>query len=341
VATTRKRPLVWGFALVLLSVSGFVRAEEAPAAPKRSVADIKATHDRSLVRDLAAYVAANPTAEDVDQAYLALFDKVIEHDWFAEHETRAGRYLTDRPDGPVRSLAQIVATMARAQAGDFPGALTRYDELMKGLGKPEQEEFASNFADSLAASATGAGAYPAARHVYQTLLGRYSDSPNLRQKVKDELNKLDKVGKPAPSVVATDVKGASFRLEALRGKYVLVDFWATWCAPCIGELPRVQAAYEKYRGKGFEIVAVSLDESKAAVTDFVTARKIPWRQLHNASAGTDLVEAFGVSTIPATFLIDPNGVVIRLELRGPALDKALAELLGGATADPAASRTSR
>ena len=301
-------------------------AEPASTAPA-TVAAIKATHDRALIRDLVAYVGKNPKADDLDQAYMTLFDKVIEHDWFAEHEAVASRYLTERPDGPVQSLAQIVTTMARAQANDFTGALARYEELMKGLGKPEQEEFASNFTDSLAAAAIGAGEYPIARRVYQTLLDRYGDSPNLRQKIKDDLARLDKVGKPAPEVSARDLKGDDFRLNSLRGKYVLIDFWATWCAPCVAELPRVQAAYAKYRDQGFEVVGVSLDETKTAVADFIKARNIPWRQIHNASGGADLVEAFGVNTIPATFLIDPQGVITRLELRGPALDQALAKLL--------------
>lgn len=310
--------LFWTLALPTLGADG-------PA----NVAEIKAAHDRALVRDLAAYLGKNPKADDADQAFMALFDKAIEHDWFADHEALALQYLADRPDGPVRSLAQIVATMARASADDFPGALACYDDLMKGLGKPEQEEFASNFADSVATAATAAGEYPVARRVYQTLLDRYGDSPNLGQKVKGELARLDKIGKPAPALVARDLNGEVVRLDALKGKYVLVDFWATWCAPCVAELPRVEAAYAKYRGRGFEIVGVSLDETKSAVSDFVKARNIPWRQVHNASAGADLVEAFGVGTIPATFLIDPNGVIARLELRGPALDRALAKLIGG------------
>ena len=132
-----------------------------------NVAEIKAAHDRALVRDLSVYLAGNPKADDVDQGFMTLFDKVIEHDWFADHEALASRYLTARPDGPVRSLAQIVATMARAQADDFTGALARYDDLLKSLGKPEQEEFAANFADSLATAATAAGEYPVARRVYR------------------------------------------------------------------------------------------------------------------------------------------------------------------------------
>jgi peroxiredoxin len=91
-------------------------------------------------------------------------------------------------------------------------------------------------------------------------------------------------------------------------------------------VPGLRAAYAKYHDAGFEIVAVSLDETKSAVTDFVKVRNIPWRQIHNSSSEADLVEAFGVNTIPATFLIDPQGVITRLELRGAALDQALAKV---------------
>jgi peroxiredoxin len=199
---------------------------------------------------------------------------------------------------------------------------------MAGLGKPEQEEFAATFTDSLATAAVSAGEYAVARQVYQGLLDRYVDSPALSQKVKSDLARLDKVGKPVPDLAARDLKGESFRFDSLRGRYVLVDFWATWCAPCVAELPRLQAAYARYHDRGFEIVAVSLDETRSAVADFVKARGIPWREIHNASGEADLVEAFGVNEIPATFLVDPQGTIIRLELRGAALERTLAKIFG-------------
>ena len=307
---------------------------EAP--PRSSVAEIQARHDRALIRDLDDYLRKNPKADDLEQAYMTLFNKAMEHDWFAEHEGLAKRYLAENPEGAVNSLARIVATMARAQAGRFDEALARYRELMRGLGDPEQEDFAASFADTLAGAATTEGQNAVARQVYETLLEVYGESDGVRQKVEGDLARLDKVGKPAPSIAAKDLKGDLFRLQDLKGKYVLVDFWATWCAPCVAEVPRLQEAYGTYRAGGLEVVGVSLDETPEAVTDFVKSRKIGWRQIHNASGGGDLVEAFGVTTIPATFLIDPQGVITRLDLRGPTLDRTLAKLIKSPTDVPKA-----
>jgi peroxiredoxin len=313
--------------LILATTASVVAAQESKPS---GVSALQDKHDRALLHDLKTYIDEHPKAEDLEQAYMLLFNKAIEHDWFAENEAPAARYLTDQPDGPVQSLARIVSTMSRAQAGRYAEALARYKELMRGLGKEDQEEFAANFADTLAGAATTAGEYAIAQQVYEILLERYGESPTLRQKIRDDLSRLDKVNKPAPGLSVKDVKGEQFRLADLKGKYVLVDFWATWCAPCVAELPKVQAAYAKYHGRGFEVVGVSLDETKTALLDFVKSRNIPWRQIHNASSGGDFVEAFGVNSIPATFLIDPEGTIIRLELRGPALDQTLAKLIKGA-----------
>ena len=302
------------------------RAAAPPPPLPASVAELQLAHDRALLRVLAAYIAAKPKAEDLDQAYLALFDKVIEHDWFAEYEEPARRYLASFPDGPVRALAQIVATMARRRRAvrrgtqAVPGADERPGQARAGRVRRPVHRLARpgrQYGRRLRRRAPG----------LRELLQRYGESPTLRQKVRDDLNRLAMVGKPAPRLVVKDVEGNTFRLEDLRGTLRPGRFLGDLVRPCVAELPRVQAAFAKYREAGFEVVGVSLDETKIAVVDFARTRKLPWRQIHNASCGGDLVEAFGVGSIPATFLLDPQGTVIRLELRGPALDQALAQLI--------------
>ncbi len=239
------------------------------------VAAILADHDRALARDLVAYITAHAQAEDVEQAYRALFDRVIDHDWFADHEALARRYLAERPEGAVRPLAYIITTIARAKTGAFAEALGSYRELMKGLTEASQEEFAANFADALAAAATSAGETGTARAVYQLLGEQFPGDAELKRKVTAEIGRLDMVGQPAPSVAVKDVDGKPLRLADRKGHYVLIEFWATWCAPCLADLPGLKATAAKYQDKGLEVVGVSLDETVGPVAEFVRATRFP------------------------------------------------------------------
>jgi peroxiredoxin len=312
------------FVLAGLAPGAVASSAEPPAA---SVAEIQLKYDHALIKELTEYIHKNPKADDRDQAYAALFNKAIERDWFAETEELAQHYLKADPEGPVKVLAQVILTMGRAQAGRFEEALVQYRILIQGLIPDDQEEFAVSFTDSLLIAAIAEGEFDVARQVLNALLARFKENPKVSQKARNDLKRLDTVGKPAPAFAAEDIKGRPIRLDSMRGKYVLVDFWATWCSPCVAELPRLQAAYRLYGGTGLEIVSVSLDENKTAVTDFVKVRNLPWPQLHNATSSADLVESFGVSAIPATYLIDPQGTIVRLDLRGKKLDQVLGQLI--------------
>ena len=132
------------------------------------------------------------------------------------------------------------------------------------------------------------------------------------------------IGKPAPEIVLKSPDDKVVPLSSLKGKYVLIDFWASWCGPCRKENPNVVRMYQKYKSKGFEIYGVSLDQDKAAWTRAIKADNLAWTHVlgNNAAAMT-----YGVETIPFSVLIDPQGNILAKNLRGESLEQKLAEVL--------------
>ena len=134
----------------------------------------------------------------------------------------------------------------------------------------------------------------------------------------------EKIGKPAMDFQAVDLKGQELSLKKFRGQVVLLDFWATWCAPCIAEIPHLKKVYEKYKDQKFEIIGISLDHGQAVLDSYIEKQDITWPQF--LDNGT-VAKMYNVTGIPATFLIDGDGIVRKVTLRGRALDKAIAELV--------------
>lgn len=137
------------------------------------------------------------------------------------------------------------------------------------------------------------------------------------------------VGDEAPDVELPNADGELMKLSDLRGKVVLVDFWASWCGPCRREMPNVVAAYEKYKEKGFTVYSISLDGDKGRWQNAITQDGMTWPYHVSELKKWDskAARAYFVRGIPATFLLDENGVIVGTNLRGPALHKKLNELL--------------
>ncbi|MBP7557669.1 MAG: TlpA family protein disulfide reductase [Chitinophagaceae bacterium] len=124
------------------------------------------------------------------------------------------------------------------------------------------------------------------------------------------------------------VNGDSISLASLKGKVVLLDFWASWCMPCRAANKHLAKLYTKYKPKGFEIFSVSVDEEKSAWKKAITKDKITWLQVNDAAGnmGKTILD-WNVSVLPTTFLINKKGDVVAIDLEGKALDEAVARLL--------------
>ncbi|MCX8080037.1 MAG: AhpC/TSA family protein [Bacteroidia bacterium] len=140
-------------------------------------------------------------------------------------------------------------------------------------------------------------------------------------------------GQIAPEIAMTDTAGKIFTLSNLRGKYVLIDFWASWCGPCRKEMPNVKKLYEKYKNKNFEILGVSLDKDKSSWIKAIKEDGLPWVHVSDLKFWEcEAARDYNVQAIPYTVLLDKEGKIIAKELRGEELENKLAEIIDGKSA---------
>lgn len=136
------------------------------------------------------------------------------------------------------------------------------------------------------------------------------------------------VGYPANSFTMNTPEGKPVKLTDYKGRYVLIDFWASWCKPCRMENPNVVSAYNKYKDKGFTVLGVSMDSNKEAWMNAIKADNLTWQHVSDLKGwGNEAGILYGVKGIPQNFLLDKDGKIVAKDLRGPALDEKLAEII--------------
>ena len=137
-----------------------------------------------------------------------------------------------------------------------------------------------------------------------------------------------KKGNPAADFTANTPDGKTVSLQSLRGKYVLLDFWASWCAPCRRENPNVVQAYQQFKDKNFTILGVSLDTDQAKWKEAIAKDGLTWTHVSELKGwGSAIARNYGIESIPQNFLIDPQGNIIASNLRGEQLLSTLTEHL--------------
>lgn len=139
------------------------------------------------------------------------------------------------------------------------------------------------------------------------------------------------VGAPAPDFTQADTSGRKVSLRDFRGKFVLIDFWASWCGPCRQENPNLVKAFNKYQSRNFTVIGVSLDKENARTAWLKAIAKdgLPWTQVSDLKGwNNEVSRMYSVESVPKNFLVDPSGKIVAKDLRGEKLNTRLAELLG-------------
>ena len=253
--------------------------------------------------------------------------------------TTYAKTLVDSPEPGVAREARRLLVVADAREAFETGKLDAAPGLVKRTAElltadPDDTQTAMLAMQLANAFEHSEGGEEHAAAAYATFGPLFAKSGNAQIREMAEsfagtLRRLSLPGKPM-EITGTILGGGAFDQKALAGKVVLVDFWATWCGPCVAEMPNILAQYEKYHAKGFEVVGVSLDEDRAALEAFVAEKKLPWPILFEQSGGEGwrhpMATKYGISGIPQLILIGRDGNVITLNARGEALAKKLAEL---------------
>lgn len=190
------------------------------------------------------------------------------------------------------------------------------------LNIPVEKQFLSTFVDNLEAR------FPN-NPMAQAYKERYNRKLAELQQQQDIINNSPVgIGKQAPEITLPDPSGKELSLSSFRGKYVLVDFWASWCKPCRQENPNVVKAYNKYKSKNFTVLGVSLDKSKENWEKAIKDDGLTWTHISDLNGWQSIVvRTYMIQSIPANVLLDPDGKIIGRDLRGPELMQILEETL--------------
>lgn len=258
-----------------------------------------------LVEKSSDFVAAHPEYKRVDEVYYLLGNALVQLERVEEGITAFEKVIKEYPEARYVERCLLDLGLAYDTLGNHDAADSAYQRLIDHpkYGSRSQAKFAKKILE-------------------QDRTERKGELPKPPGAI---LNPREWIGKPALDFQVTDLKGETLSLEEYRGQVVLLDFWATWCPPCIAEIPKIKKTYEKYKDQKFQIIGISLDRSMKPLEAYLEKEELGWLQYWDKSR--EVSTMYKVQGIPATFLIDGEGVIRKTSLRGHALEHAVADLV--------------
>ena len=309
--SSKSRPAMW-FLLVGIGL-GFWPVTLSAQESKPTFSGILDEQAAETFARVKVYIEMHPEAPDAESAYRWLFQAARERGWEEQALPLADRYLERNSEKPWKELARGVRTVGYARAGQWEEALLAFEGQLANI-RLRMAADTVDLAKTLAVEAQAAGRVDTAREIYHSLSRSLFLNPDVKQLCEMRLAKLELVGKPAPAVTVRNLEGKAVDLGDYKGKWLLLDFWATNCPPCLEEMPRLKRLYETHHARGFEIVGISLDEDPETVAGYQNRQNLPWTLALSKTDEGRTRENYRVSTIPAMYLLNPEG---NIELTDP------------------------
>jgi thiol-disulfide isomerase/thioredoxin len=303
--------------------------------------------ERSRLERL-AQLAKTQEPEKAAETYELLFRLAITNNLFREAEPIADTVLKSTAKSPtVVFLAQTINIIAEADRGAYEESLA---DLRKAIGqRGELKAENAGQAPQLDTPALLAiceayyqrllqgDQFDIARRAFRLIQGE-AENPAVKGYCSGRLNQLEMIGKPAPAIEGTDLDGKRVSLGGLKGNVVLVEFWASWCLPSATEIDWLDGIYDKYRDRGFRILGINVDGCSASgvpletltphIKHFLLDHNVRWPNLMCGAGASDYAKHYGVSEIPATFLIGRDGAIVHLDLGRKNLAEVIAKSVG-------------
>ncbi len=346
--------------LALTSFAGHSWAQATPAVAQVSVSQgetidaINADYLKSLdaleVQRMGrlAKLAENAQGEVSEKAYIALFQAALSSGHYQAAEPSAERLIkTGHSSSTIRYLAEVTNILSECDRGAYDDSLTSITRAIKAAQQidPNEKQASSlvlprntrlSILETYYQKLVQAGQFEVARKAFQAV-SEGSPDPAIREYAAGRFDRMGRIGKPAPEMVGTDLDNKPFRLADLKGKAVLIVFWASWCVPSGPEAEMLFQLNKSYKDQGLQIVGVNLDslsdgggDPAAVLSDikrFLVEHNVPFPNLVNGEGAADYAKAFGVSDIPANFLVGRDGTIQNVDMTPANIDGAIRNAL--------------